>query len=331
MKKLLLLAAALSLATASFATTTAYSPPVGAMSYTINSGTPSVPVASSFTIPLHDIPAAGGATVGVITSLTSTSLTVNGANWSAGALSSIQYPYALRITSGNAVGYTYNVTANTTDTLTVSGPDLVQAGAVSGDSYRLIPIDTLNTLFGAGTLLGGATSADADIVTLSSNVQLSYYYNTNLNHWVRTTGPVTDRGNIAIPLDSALTITRKSSAIVLRFIGNVPTERYVMVVPNSGTTYTHTGFPQDVTLGALSLQTALSGWVSSASAATADTLSVSNGAGFLNYFYNGTNWQRTTGPITNRDSINIPAGTPILIFKRGSAAGSSLFIRNLPY
>jgi uncharacterized protein (TIGR02597 family) len=329
--KTLLALPALLLATAATAVTTSYSPPVGGMTFTVNAGTPAAPVASSFSIPLHDIAGASGATVGAIASFTTTTLTVTNAGWTDGALATVQYPYAVRITSGTAAGYTYSITANTTDTLTIAGADPSAIGVLAGDSYRLIPIDTLNTLFGAGTFLGGASAAAADIVTLSSNAQLSYYYNTTLSRWVRTTGPTTDRGNIAIPLDSAITVSRKSTAMTLRFLGAVPRERFVIVVPNAGSTYTNTGFPTDVTLGTLALQSLVPGWVSSATAANADTLSVSTGGGFLNYFYNGTNWQRTTGPATNRDSINIPAGTPILIFKRGAASGTSLLARTRPY
>jgi hypothetical protein len=257
---------------------------------------------------------------------------VTGAGWTDSALATAAFPYAFRITSGTAIGSTFTITANTTDTLTTTGVDFTTLGLVtgaSGDSFRLIPVDTLNTLFGSTTLLGGTSSTDADIVTLSSTSQSSYYYNSTLGRWVRTIGPTTDRGNTIIAVDSAVTVTRKSSAMTLRFTGRVPDVRFSLVVANAGNTYTHTGFPTDVTLGVLSLQTALSGWVSSAS--TADILWVDIGGGSAAYFHNGSNWQRTIGPATNRDSVNILAGTPIIIFKRGTASGSSLLIRNLPY
>ena len=335
MKQITLLVVAGLLSTAaSHAVTEAYSPPVGGMSFTINAGSVSVPVTTSLALPLSDFPAASGAAVGVISSITATTITVNGANWTAGALSSVQFPYAVRITSGTAAGYTFNITANTADTLTISGGDPTLLGisaGISGDTLRLIPVDTLNTLFGSNTFLGGTGPATADIVTLSNTAQLSYYYNTSLARWVRTTGPTTDRGNTPIPLDSVISITRKTDAMVLRFIGAVPMDRFNLSVPNSGTKYTHTGFPMDVTIGALSMQTSLAGWVSSATAANADTLSVISGAGYLSYFHNGTYWQRTTGPSTNRDSVVINAGTPILIFKRGSNIGSSLLLRNRPF
>jgi hypothetical protein len=128
-----------------------------------------------------------------------------------------------------------------------------------------------------------------------------------------------------------ISVTRKSSAMTLTLVGRVPDVRFSVVVPNSGSTYTHTGFPTDVSLGTLSLQTALPGWVSAPAAANADTLWVNSGAIWLTYFYNGSYWQRTTGPATNHNSVIVNAGTPILIFKSGTATGSSTFIRNVPY
>jgi uncharacterized protein (TIGR02597 family) len=322
------------LASAAFAAQSATSFPMGGLAVKINAGTIAAPVSTSFAIPLYDPPLAIGAGVGRIASLTATTITCIGAGWTSGALSTPAFPYAFRITSGGATGATFYVTGNTADTLTTSGVDLSTQGLLtgaSGDTFRLIPVDTLNTLFGSNTLLGGTSPTDADIVYISSSSQLAYYYNGSLSRWVRTTGPTTDRGNTPIPLDSALLVTRKSTALTLRFTGRVPDVRFNLSVPNAGTTYTHAGFPTEVTLGALSLQTALPGWVSGATAASADTLTVGLAADGLSYFFNGTNWQRTTGPATNRDAIVISAGTPILIFKRGVAPGTSSFTRALPY
>ena len=167
---------------------TTYTVPVGALSVTINAGSVAAPTNTSFAIPLLDTPLATGAGVARISSLTSTTITATGAGWTAGALATAAFPYAFRITSGAAIGSTFTITANTIDTLTTTGVDFTTLGLVtgaSGDSFRLIPVDTLSTLFGSTTLLGGTTATDADIVTLSSSSQLSYYYNSSLGRWVR--------------------------------------------------------------------------------------------------------------------------------------------------
>lgn len=333
MKKLIALSA-LTLVSTVFAADVAYSPPVGGMSVQINGGTLAVPVTTSFSVPLLDVPAAVGASVGRISSLTANSITITGAGWTAGALAMPAFPYAVRITSGAAEGVTLSVTANTADTLTVSGRDLTQLGiavGAAGDSIQLLPVDTLNSLFGSNTFLGGPNPASADIITISTNSQLSYYYNTTSSRWVRTTGPTTDRGNTPIPIDSVVSVTRKGAALSLVFLGNVPMTKVNMLIANAGSTYTHTGFPQDVTLGDLNLQTQLAGWVSASTASQADVLSISSGGSWISYFHNGSYWQRTTGPTTNRNAIVIAAGTPIQLFKRGVAAGNSVFIRNRPF
>jgi hypothetical protein len=309
--------------------------PTGALRVIINAGSVVAPVTTAFAIPLVDVPAATGATVARIGALTATTLTVTGANWTAGALAAPAFPYAIRISTGAAAGSTFPIGGNTTDTLTFSSVDFTTMGIVAGnagDSFRLIPLDTLNSLFGATTFLGGTNPTEADVITLSSGgTQLSYYYHATLSRWVRTTGPTTDRGNNPIPPDGAISVTRKSSAITLTFIGRVPDVRFSVPVANAGPTYTHAGFPTDVTLAALGMQSALPGWVSAPSASTADILSVSSGASWLSYFYNGTYWQRTTGPATNRGANVIVAGTPILVFRPGTAGGTTSFLRALPY
>lgn len=312
---------------------TAYSPPVGGMAVPISAGTTLAPLTTSFSIPLQDTPAATGVTTGAISSLTSTSITVTGAGWTSGALVLPGFPYAVKILSGQAAGLSLLVSSNTTDTINVSGVSLTTLNVAAGDRFTLVPVDTLNTLFGSNTLQGGATAADADIVTLSSTSQLSYYYNTALTpaRWVRTSGPTADRGTTPILPDTVVSITRKSSAMTLVFLGNVPTSRAMISVANSGSTYTNTGFPTAVTLGSLALQTKVPGWVSSASAASADLLGVNSGGAWTYYFHNGTNWQRTSGPTINRDTVAIPAGAAIQLFKAGIASGNTYFIRDVPY
>lgn len=309
--------------------------PTGALRFTINGGSVAAPVTTAFAITLLDTPSNTGATAARIAALTATTLTVTGANWAAGALGNPALPSAIQITTGAAAGTTLPISGNTADTLSFTGVDLTALGLVTGaagDTLRVLPVDTLNTLFGGTTFLGGTTAAAADLITLSrSGTQLTYYYHTTLAHWVRTTGPADDRGNIPIPLSGAISVTRKSTALTLTFLGRVPDVRFSVPIANAGPTYTHTGFPVNVSLGALGLQNRVAGWVSAATAGAADTLSVSSGADWLTYFYNGAFWQRTTGPDTNRDAIVITAGTPILIFKRGAAAGTASFTRALPY
>ncbi len=319
------------LASAAFAAQSATSFPMGGLAVKINAGSIAAPVSTSFAIPLYDPPLAIGAGVGRIASLTATTITCTGAGWTSGALSTPAFPYAFRITSGGATGATFYVSANTADTLTTSGVDLLSQGlaaGASGDTFRLIPVDTLNTLFGATTLMGGPSPAEADIVVLSSNSQASYYYDPGAGQWRRPGLPL-NFGDTKIPLDSAVTVVRRSSALTLRFTGRVPDVRFRLAVANSGSTYTHTGFPTEVTLGNLSLQTTLPGWVSGAET-NADILVVGIGSSAPAYYHDGTQWSRPGIPL-KFDGTKIPAGTPIQIFKRGSSSGTSYLTQFIPY
>ncbi len=330
-KKLAAAPALLCFALSVFAQDEAVSPPVGGMTITIAAGSQISPFTTSFSLPLVDAPVAGGDMRGTITSLTSTTVTVSGAGWTSTGLAMPQFPYAIRITSGSAEGLTALISANTADTITFSGADMVALGVSAGDSYSIIPVDTLSTLFGSNTLLGGTTAADADIVTLSGTSQLSYYYNTSLSRWVRISGPTTDRGNTPIPPDSIVSVVRKSSQISLTLLGRVPDTDTMIAVSNTGSTYTHSGYPVDVTIGGLALQSRISGWVSSSSASTADLLGVNTGGSWLFYFHNGANWQRISGPATNRDSIVISAGSALRLYRATSGSGVTYLRRPIPY
>lgn len=310
---------------------TSSTPPIGALGVRIAGGTIAAPFTTDFAVPLLDAPAATGLHRGRLTSVTSTSFGLSGAGWTANALAQTAFPYVVRVVNGSAEGATFSITGNTAETLTLSGRDPVALGVAVGDVIQLIPVDTLNSLFGSTTFLGGTSPSNADIITLSSSAQLSYYYNTTLGRWVRTTGPTTDRGSIPIPPDSVVSVTRRGPAFTLTFAGQVPVARVNYPVANAGSTYTHAGFPTDVTLGTLALQQRLTGWVSAASAASADFLGVPSGGIWLYYFHNGSYWQRTTGPATNRDAIVIGAGTPIQIFRRGTANGTTPLVRPVPF
>lgn len=305
--------------------------PVGYFTVNIAGGTEAVPATTRFSVPLVDTPQAQGASGGPLSGLTSTSMTVADADWIDGALSTVQYPYAVRILSGARAGLTLKITANTTDTLTVAGVDLVALGVLAGDRVQLIPVDTLSTLFGASTLTGATSAAAADVVYLGANLLFGYYYNTTLGRWVSVSGPTIDRGNLAIMPDQVIHVVKKSAAVSLTFTGRVPEAAFVTQVANTGNTYTHSGFPADTTLAGLALQNRVSGWVTAEAAGAADQVWLPLGGTWISYYHNGVQWQSATGPKINRDSVPVAAGTPILIAKQGITAGSAHFLNPLPY
>lgn len=300
--------------------------PVGALKTTLAGGTAAAPVTTVFGVALDDtsIPSAG-IRAGRIEFFTGNSITHASAGWT-GNLASPAAPWAVRITSGPAAGKLLDVTANTPATLTVGGVDLTTLGLTAGtDTFELIPMDTLATLFGGGTLLGGTSGATADNVQVRSGASwLAYFYDTNLGFWRRTIGPATNSNNVIVRPLTGVQIVRRGAATTLTFAGRVPANAFRAPINNASTTVIHAGFPTTTLLSALAVQTRLPGWT------TADTVSLFNGTAWIGYSYNGTFWQTVVGAV-NSDAVAIPAGALLTIQRPGVAAGTTDLVRPLPY
>ncbi|GAB5561236.1 MAG: hypothetical protein SynsKO_28830 [Synoicihabitans sp.] len=308
-----------------------YTPPLGAETFTVSAGTTAGPVTSPFAFTLADRPATSGRLAGAISSVDGNVITVTGAGWTDSALAHSEFPYDLVLASGNGQGARLWVTANTADTVTVSGRDLTTLGVAAGDEFRLSPVDTLASLFGSEMFQGGTSAAEADVIGIGAQGRQLYYYNTTNSQWQQTDDADGDKGGTRIPPSGMIAVVRKSDAFAFTLTGAVPTTRTNVALTNLGTTYTHPGFPVATTLGDLALQNGVSDWASGTDVDQADILSIASGAGWIAYFHNGTNWQRTPGADSNRDTVAIPAGTPIRITKRSGASGTTPLLLPLPY
>jgi uncharacterized protein (TIGR02597 family) len=276
--------------------------------------------------------ALSGVSSGKFTSVSSNAVTVDAAGWTANSLSAAAIPFAVYVKSGSAEGAMLKITANTDTALTLDAANLSSLGLAAGDSFEIIPLDTLGSFFGADTLLSGGSASESDVVYLmSSGLWTGYYYNKNLGRWVTKTGPQTTRNNIVLQPGSGILIERRGPSTSLTVTGTVPSTKYRASIANSGNTLIHTGFPTDTTLGSLAVQTLLPGWTSSLTSANADWIYVMQGGLWTSYYHTGTKWCTTSGPQTPRDSIVIPAGAPILLFKKGTASGNSTLQRALQY
>ena len=329
--------AGLAISLASFsalsAETVAYTPPLGGMSFTVHGGTITAPATTPIALPISDTPTAVGAKRARITAINASTVTTSGSGWTASALASAPFPYDVRLLQGTGTGARLAITANTADTLTLSGRDLSALGlnaGSDGDTFELVPVDTLDSLFAADTFLGGATAADADQLHLAKSSRSTFFYDTAATRWTDTAAPTGNAGTTRLPPEGSISMERKGEALILRFVGAPAQTDVNVLVANSGPTYTHTGFPRSISLGDLALQTNLMGWVSHAAADQADLVGVAAGASWVFYFHNGANWQRSIGAATSRDDVVIPTGKPIQIFRRGSANGSTALVINHP-
>jgi hypothetical protein len=333
---------ALTLATAS--AQTAYTVPEGYVTLTAAAGTGSARTLSVLSLPLLDVASATGQMTGRLTGVTATTFSNSSAGWTAGQLSTAATPYLLRITSGTAIGRTFLLstsTANTATTVTLDATDaaltdLTTLGIVtggSGDTYQLIPCDTLSSVFGTpGTtgILGATSAAAADNIQLFvSGAWRQYYYNTTSNDW-RRIGPNTASNNLALRPDSAVIYARLSATqLSLTLLGRVPATTRKSVVANSGVSFMAGGWPVDLTLATSGINS-IPGWVSSTDVSAADTVQMLVSGAWRQYYHNGTNWRRI-GPNTISDSVAITTGSGVIINKKGSATGTSLLTQSLPY
>ncbi|HEX2854080.1 MAG TPA: pectinesterase family protein [Opitutaceae bacterium] len=307
--------------------------PAGYMNFAIAGGTPAAPVTTVFGIPLDDTSApSAGIRAGRIESFTANTITHGNGGWT-GNLAAATAPWLLRITSGPSAGKTLQIASNTSTAVTVTGADLTSFGLTAGaDTFELVPMDTLWTLFGNNTVQGGTSASTADNVQVRSGTSwIAYYYDTNLGFWRRTIGPATNSNNVLIRPGSALQIVRRNPALTLTFTGRVLPTPFAVPVNNAGSTAIHAGFPTDTTLGGLAVQTLLPGWHSGPTATNADLVVLYNGTAWVNYFFNGTFWQPATGAATNSDAVAIPAGTALMIQRPGATVGTTDLVRALPY
>lgn len=312
-----------------------YTEPIGVIAYRIDGGTVEAPVTTMISLPLTDKPAASGASSFVVTSIDGQTITSTGAGWVESALAMEAFPYDVRFVTGDAAGARFAIAANTTDTLSVTGRSLSEFSiltGVTGDEAELVPVDTLEMLFGGALFMSGATAEEADEVSVffGAGSTGSYFIDQGTSMWVQSASPTTPAGDIRLSPGGALAVARKGAPLSLVVAGGIPLSQVNIQVQNSGETFTNTGLPTDITLGGLTLETRVSGWVSSGDPSVADLVGIPAGAGWVFYFHNGSNWQRVSGPTTNRDSVEVEAGKPIRILRRGQATGTTELVVPLP-
>lgn len=317
------------------------STPEGYFTANIAAGSGTSPVISTISFPLQGVAMASGQMVGIITGVTANTITNGNGGWTAGQLSQAATPYLIQITSGSAAGRTFLIstsTANTQTTVTLDAVDaastnLTTLGITTGtDTYQIIPADTLSSIFGTPAttgIQGGATAAAADQVQLFTTMGwLNYYYNTS-SGWLRV-GPPIPSGNVVIRPDTAVIYSRLgASPLTLTLMGRVPTVARQALVSNNGVTYLSNSWPTSITLVGSNIQNTPN-WISSTSSASADTVQIFTATGWLSYYYNGTHWYRVGPPIMS-DAVTIPAGSAVIIGKKGSAGGASVLSEAVPY
>jgi hypothetical protein len=302
------------------------------------------PKLTAVSIPLAMDASITGKSMGIVTSLTATTLKSTGAGWVSGQLSNPQIPYLIRITKGSATGRTFLVSAssiNTTDTLTIDSSEMVDLTtlglSVNSDTFEIIPAETLANLLTPveNGVLGGSSSSTADCIQINKNgVWSTYFYSTSTspNRWTKVAFGSPDASNEVIRPDAVILYQRRgSTAISLPITGIVPKVKRASVVKTSGLTFLSSNWPTENSLSALKLNS-LTGWVSNTSSSSADRVQILATDGtWKTYFHDGTNWRRVAfgSPLANTDPVY--SATGVLLDRRGTSTTTTIYSDNLPY
>ena len=268
-------------------------------------------------------------------------------------LASIGSPYFVKFLSGREAGRTLLITGNSTNSLTVSTTDnssqtvslqTSNFAVSSGDSFEVVPGDTLASLFGTGTknnplaLTGGSSYVSADWVNIYNPTTGSwqiYFFNTALSYWTLEGSSGNANATVLYPY-SGLSITRHSATEPVPFIvliGRVP-EVQVMVktTGSNAITYVSTGYPVGMTLSQLNFG---SNWTKGTSTATADVVSVWNSTTktFVSYYELPTSaWCQAGTTTADKGSTVLPPGGCLALQQHMTVSGATSYLTlSVPY
>ncbi len=317
--------------------------PVGYITLTAAAGTGTAKKVTMLSIPFYGFAEGDGQLTGTITSLTPNTLSNASANWTPSQLSGVATPYLIKLTSGAATGKTLLIStavANTATTVTIDAKDIAQAalttlGIAPGDSYEILPCDTIGSLFGTPAttgIQGGANGNVADDLLISTNGQHeTFFYNTTLNRWIKSTFGNPDATHIPLRPDSGIRYSRlAASDLQLTLAGRVSTTARIAAVKNSGVTILSQNWPIDSTLITSGIHQ-IPTWTAAPSASAADTVHIFNNGIVQIYWFNGTHWQQDTTGFPIADDQIIAAGSAILLNQQGNQSGYNTLAQPLPY
>lgn len=277
-----------------------------------------------------------GKSNGVLSSVSASSLSDSSAAWTAGALSQAAAPYFIKVKSGAASGAMWQISTSSANTSTsanvvsIAGRDPVSLGVSVGDSYEIIPADTLSTLFaGLEASIGGTSIETADNVRLhDGSAWRTFYYNSPAGQW-REGSSSFNRNSVVVRPNSGVIFTRRGqTSLPLTLVGSVVSDSEKFVVLSTGASFIGGVYPVDRQLSTLNLHLIPGFVVNSGNLQAADKVSFFDGSSWRLLNYNGTQWREGSSTF-NRNSLVIPAGTPVII-ERGSAASGSAVVASVP-
>jgi uncharacterized protein (TIGR02597 family) len=324
--------------------------PVGFNTATLAAGSVGAPSTTVVSAPFYQVAKFQGANSAV----GSNTLTFTGTTFSTGGsptLPASNAPYLARIKSGPSTGRFFVVTSynDTQLTLDTRGYTLVtgapgsatQLQVAVGDSVEICPANTLNTLFPSGApFITNSDNSQADNVYLWNGTGWDiYWYDPNAiggAHWRKSPGIASFNANNTVILpDAAMFIKRRGASLNLTFLGTVPSTQEQSDIKGPASTFLSNRFPVNTTIGTLSFQTTVPGWVKNSDVNQADNIYLWNGSGWDVYWFdnNLNHWRKSPGIASfDAGTVSVPLGSGMFIVRRSTASGSgSTLVQALPY
>jgi hypothetical protein len=186
------------------------------------------------------------------------------------------------------------------------------------DTYELIPAQTLASLFPTGTLLSGSVTTGDTLRLWNGAAWVTYFHNGT--DWMRQNGGVSN--TVVVRPDQGWMLLRRGPSMSFDIIGQVPSTVGKATVQKGMSNFLSL-LPVPQTFAEFPIQTLLPDWSSNSANVTAgDYVRIWNGAAWLNYYHNGTDWMRQNAGSANTTPVLRP-GRPIFIV-RPAGSGSNV-------
>jgi uncharacterized protein (TIGR02597 family) len=239
-------------------------------------------------------------------------------------------------TNGATAGFSDDIVSN--DAANVYTADSDGAFLATGDTFKIYPHQTLNTVFGpqdqAG-LVGSNTSALADNIIVWNPVtqnSATYWYRANSGTpgWRGPAGVGTDAGNTPLYVDQDVEVQSKyaktTNSVIL--VGAVKLGPTITVVPSTGLAFVGDMYATSLTLSNLNLHTGNvnTGVIGSNTAALADNVIVWDPVvqGGVTYWYRANSatpgWRGPQGVGTDAGTNVLPLGCVLKIQRKYAPA-----------
>lgn len=224
----------------------------------------------------------------------------------------IAEPHLVQITSGAGRGRSFPIINHTINLLIVDfGGSNGPVGLTAGDTYEIVPMNTLGGFFatGRGKLTAHANQAKASEVRLWNGIAFDAFYHDG-SAWQAVGGGGISDDTLLYPDEGAVVFHRGTRPAVLSTFGLVPLGPQATAL--FGTTFDANRFPVDLKLSQTGLN-ALPGW----SAADQVRMLRTNG-NFTTYNFDGVHWRNSASP-KSQDNVLIKSGAAIFIDRAAGA------------